>query len=411
MAFVVSAAALKVPPMITPSSSLNAIVFAPRSWSSRRLGTDRVVAGAELDDDAAAAPADPAHAWTHPQLNRGRYVGKSVLRAGLIVVLAAVVLGAGAGSSSGARGIAPAAAARCYGAADRDPARPCTNPALRRRVTPAPRDALLIPDAPCTREPDAGLDAGATHGDARAVLCSFGAEPSVARRTIALLGDSHASSWRAALIAAGAPEQWRGVSLTRNSCPFSLARPRVGPGARANCLRWNRDVIAWLTAHPEVRDVFVSAHSGAPVLRDRGRTALASKLTGYAAAWVALPPTVRRVFVLRDGPTQPSRTADCIEAALAARRPSIPRCAVRRAGSLLPDPQAVSARRLRSPRVRVIDLTPFMCGPRLCYPVVGGVLVNKDTNHLSREFSTTLGPYLLRRARPWLTPASPPPGA
>lgn len=328
-----------------------------------------------------------------------------MLRAGLIAILAAVALGVVPGSSRGAPDGAPAGVPRCYGAADRDPARPCTNVALRRSVTPSPRDALLIPDAPCAREPDGVLDTGAAGGDVRAVLCSFGAQQSAARRTVALLGDSHASSWRAALVAAGAPDGWRGVSLTRNSCPFSLARPRIGAGARASCLRWNKAVVAWLTAHPEVREVFVSARAGAPVLRERGRTALESTVAGYTAVWAALPPTVERVFVLRDGPTQPARTADCIAAALAARRPSMPRCAVRRAGALLPDPEVVSARRLRSPRVRVIDLSPFMCGPRWCYPVVGGVLVNKDTNHLSQEFSTTLGPYLLRRARPWLAPA------
>ena len=83
----------------------------------------------------------------------------------------------------------------------------------------------------------------------------------------------------------------------------------------------------------------------------------------------------------------------------------MPACAVRRAGALLPDPEVVSARRLHTPRVRVIDLTSFMCGPRQCYPVVGGVLVNRDTNHLSQAFSATLGPYVLRRALPLLTPA------
>ena len=30
-----------------------------------------------------------------------------------------------------------------------------------------------------------------------------------------------------------------------------------------------------------------------------------------------------------------------------------------------------------------------------CFPVVGGVLVHKDVGHLTRQFSTTLGRYLL----------------
>ena len=276
----------------------------------------------------------------------------------------------------------------CYGAAARDRAHPCTNVALRTQVTPAPDDAVLIPDAPCGPVPG------------RLAVCSFGAPASTASATVALVGDSHASSWRAALVPAGEARGWRGLSLTKSSCPFSRARPRVSAPDRAACRRWNRDVVAWFRVHPEVRDVFVSAHAGAPVLRDGGRTSLESKVAGYTAAWAALPATVRHIFVLRDVPTRPARTTACIDAALAAGRPSMPACAVRRSGALLPDAEAVAARRLDSPRVRLIDLTSFMCGERTCYPVVGGVLVNKDTNHLSREFSTTLGPYLLRRALP-----------
>ena len=308
-------------------------------------------------------------------------------RAGLIAAVAIVALGLVSIARSGEP--APGVAPPCFGAAARDAAHPCVNPSLRTLVTPAPRDALLVPDAPCDPVAyDAVLD-----------VCVFGA-PSGSAATVALLGDSHASGWRAALIAAG----WAGVSLTRSSCPFSRARPRVDARSRTACRRWNDAAIAWLGAHPRVRHVFVSALAGAPILPEAGRTGLESKVDGYRAAWAALPPSVKRIFVLRDVPTHPWRTIDCLEAALAAHRPPMPLCSVRRSGALLADPEVLAARRTSARRVRVIDLTSFMCGPRRCYPVVGGVLVNKDTNHLSRAFSTTLGPYVYRRARPWPAP-------
>jgi hypothetical protein len=319
-----------------------------------------------------------------------------VLRASLFVALAAAALGLGLGLGSGASAAPPIAAPsevpRCYGAAARDRAHPCTNGALRTRVTPTPDEALLVPDAPCT----------SVQRLARIEVCNFGAPAAEARATVALVGDSHAASWRAALTAAAETEGWHGVSITKSSCPFSRARPRIAPEARGPCRRFNDGVIAWLAAHPEVRDVFVSAHSGAAVIRRGGRTSLETKVAGYEAAWAALPATVRRIVILRDGPTHPLATADCINADLAANRPSMPACAVRRSGALITDAEVVAARRLHSRRVRVVDLTSFMCGTRSCYPVVGGVLINKDTNHLSQAFSTTLGPYLLRRAKPLL---------
>jgi hypothetical protein len=60
---------------------------------------------------------------------------------------------------------------------------------------------------------------------------------------------------------------------------------------------------------------------------------------------------------------------------------------------------------MRSPRVRVLDLTPFFCDARRCYPVIGGVLVYKDSTHLTGLYARTLGPYLERAVTAALPPA------
>jgi hypothetical protein len=62
-----------------------------------------------------------------------------------------------------------------------------------------------------------------------------------------------------------------------------------------------------------------------------------------------------------------------------------------------PDAAAVAATRMRSPRVQLVDLSRYFCDPRWCYPVIGGALVQKDWNHLSSVFMSSLGPYLLRQ--------------
>jgi hypothetical protein len=85
--------------------------------------------------------------------------------------------------------------------------------------------------------------------------------------------------------------------------------------------------------------------------------------------------------------------------AIAAGRPASAPCAVSRSTVLRRDAGAVAARRARSRRIHVVDLTPFMCSPRRCFPVVGGALVHKDTTHLTEVFAATLGPFLLRAVR------------
>jgi hypothetical protein len=61
------------------------------------------------------------------------------------------------------------------------------------------------------------------------------------------------------------------------------------------------------------------------------------------------------------------------------------------------DPAARVARQIGPPRAQVVDMSNYLCGRRRCDVVIGGVLVYKDVHHLTREFSTTLGPYLNRK--------------
>jgi hypothetical protein len=70
---------------------------------------------------------------------------------------------------------------------------------------------------------------------------------------------------------------------------------------------------------------------------------------------------------------------------------------VRRRMVLAPDAEVAAARRLRARGARVVDLTRYFCNRRRCLPVVGGVLVHKDVDHLTQLFAATLGPFLLHR--------------
>ena len=46
--------------------------------------------------------------------------------------------------------------------------------------------------------------------------------------------------------------------------------------------------------------------------------------------------------------------------------------------------------------MRILDFTSYLCDASKCPSVIGGVLVRKDGSHLTRAFSATLGPFVLR---------------
>ena len=268
--------------------------------------------------------------------------------------------------------------------------RPCRDPALRLTVRPSPREAAGSANAPCR-----GFE---QHGLVR--LCYFGVPHARARETVVLVGDSHASHWRAALDRVAQARDWEGISLARTSCPLAKAVRNVPEPDRSRCARWNREVLEWIAQHPEVGIVFTGQLSGGKgVIAPRGVGRFAARVHGFLRAWRALPSTVRQIVVIRDTPkARPAGgVGACVARAVARRRAAAKACSSPRAASLDPDPAAVAARRLRGRQAQVVDMTDVFCDARRCYPVIGGALAYKDSNHLTRVFVETAGPLLERR--------------
>ena len=279
-----------------------------------------------------------------------------------------------------------ASAPPCFAAAARDPEHPCSNPRLRLKVVPTPIEAHKQRNSPCPKLELRGL----------LYVCGFGVAPAKATTTVALLGDSHAAHWRAAVNVVARQRKWAGVSISHTGCPFSKATKNLPEPRRTQCVQWNRQVLQWFKRHPEVTTVFVSQISGGVGVIAPGRNQLAAQKAGYLAAWKALPASVQQIVVLRDTPKVVGDTDTCVQEAIGRHRPAGPACSVPRRSALSTDSAAIAAASLRDGRERVVDLTPFFCDRRRCYPVIGGALVFKDQNHMTETWSASLGPYLLR---------------
>jgi hypothetical protein len=276
----------------------------------------------------------------------------------LIVALLALVLLAGSADAK----------PRCYGAASRDPGKPCHNARLDRTVTPTPEKATITPNVACTPVDGQG--------------CAFGS----GAETVVVFGDSHASHWRAGMQVVAKRRGWRVLEFARPHCPFSFAVPAPTEAGADECVAYNQGLIAWLAATPSVTRVFISNNARLPM----AVKGIDYRLKGDADALRALPASAQHVDVLRDPPTDRVSSHDCVDRALR-RKTSFARCAVPRKRALVRDPTVESALRLSR---TVIDLTPFFCSSSKCFPVVGGVLTHKDQDHLTQDFARTLGPYI-----------------
>jgi hypothetical protein len=278
---------------------------------------------------------------------------------------------------------------RCFGAAARPPGgTPCDNPGLNGKVVPTPVEAANAANTPCR----------VTEVLGRVRACAFGVPAAGASETVAVVGDSHASHWRAAFDYVAKARGWHGFSVTHTGCPFTAAVAKLPEPQRTQCVQWNRDVVRWFAKHPEVHRVFVAGHTGGAIVGATGAAArFAAQVKGYRDAWAALPPSVTQVVVLRDTPKMRSATLDCVQQAMDGGQDPARACAVPRAVALERDPAVTAASdggAAARRDVRVVDLTSTLCDRTSCYPVVGGALTFKDVDHLTTVFAATLGPYL-----------------
>jgi hypothetical protein len=276
-------------------------------------------------------------------------------------------------------GAADVAQPRCWGAASMHG---CRNAALDREVFPTPQQALGMPNAPCR-----------VLRKEYPLPCYFGAAPEDATRFVLMLGDSHAVHWRAAVEPIARARSWHGTSLTRAGCPYSAARPLLGPEHLGSCLTWRRTIVPWLREGPEIDTVVASHHpprvAGGPE----------AAVQGYLRGWRGLPGTVKRIVVIRQTPGNNPRVRACVGAAIRDGRPAGRVCAVPRSRALRLDPGAAAARRYRNDRAVLVDMTRSFCSPTTCFPVIGGVLVHKDNSHITATYGATIAPYLSAKLR------------
>ena len=122
-------------------------------------------------------------------------------------------------------------------------------------------------------------------------------------------------------------------------------------------------------------------------------------MSGFTRAWRSLPASVKRIVVIRDTPKASAETLACVRRAMRRKGRASSACARSRRRALDRDAAISAAVRLRSNRVKTVDMTSFFCSRRRCYPVVGGALVYKDVTHLTDIFASSLGPYLVRKLR------------
>ncbi|MEU2170112.1 SGNH hydrolase domain-containing protein [Micromonospora chersina] len=259
---------------------------------------------------------------------------------------------------------------------------------------PVDRAPSVVPDPAVARNDLPSVYADRCHAgptEREVLRCAYG--PQDASVTIAVVGDSHAAQWVPTLRAIAERRNWRLLTYTKSGCPVLDVEVVGADGQRPvdTCAAWNRDLPGRLAAdRPNLvvtSSYNYSAYRNGQTLKgSEGRAAL---VDGMRRTWRSLA-RIAPVVVLRDTPAPRLDVAECVSA----HREELTRCAVPRDEALagIGPLQVDAAQGLTG--IRLVDLNDAICPADRCAAVIGGVLVYRDTNHLTATYARTLAARL-----------------
>jgi hypothetical protein len=249
--------------------------------------------------------------------------------------------------------------------------------------------------------PDSYARGCQVNGDvAEPISCAYG-DPG-GRYDVAVVGDSKVLQWISALDRIGETHGWRIRTYTKSACPFSAATI-VDPGTGGrfdSCTKWNQAVLATLLADPP--DVMVTSQHKPDALNDPADPDKGSSLTamerGLRERWTRLSQAGIAIAVVQDNPHPP---ADGVYACVDEHREDPDTCAFdRAAGERLGAGDSLLAAAQAVPDVSVVDLNDAICPGSRCPAVLDGLLVYRQTSHLTKTFVDRLRPTLERALVP-----------
>jgi peptidoglycan/LPS O-acetylase OafA/YrhL len=227
--------------------------------------------------------------------------------------------------------------------------------------------------------------------------CAFG--DTTAADVVVLFGDSHAAQWLPAFEQVGHAREWKVVPLTKSECPAASAElflPRLGRNY-AECARWRERMLERIAALQPKLVILASSHAYASESAASYRVSPGQWRDGTRRTLDVLARAGIATALLRDTPRPGFVVPVCLARAAWTPIPLRHPCVVSRAvavDTLVHGAELEAARHAGD--VPVLDLTDALCEADLCSSVRDGIVVFKDSNHLSAAFSAHLADALNR---------------
>lgn len=250
-------------------------------------------------------------------------------------------------------------------------------------TTQAAHDVATLPRGQCISE----------EGDEQLKTCTFGESSS--STVVVLFGDSHAIPWFEPMRQMAQQHGWKLITLLKSGCSAADFSVELNPTLEAQCSRWRaRAMASILASRPSL--IFLGSATNRLIRRtDPTRQASPAFVTavqrGTHATLATLASSNLRVMLIRDNPEFAFDMPSCL--ARSARHAWYAMGACQMPMAKVLDPVIGAAEKAGAAgflKVRYVDLTDHFCSHGLCGGMQGGLVMYRDTDHLTSRFAASL---------------------
>jgi peptidoglycan/LPS O-acetylase OafA/YrhL len=237
--------------------------------------------------------------------------------------------------------------------------------------------------------------------------CSFGVPAGTQRLNIALVGDSHAYMWAAALEGIAKKYSARIYIYAKGYCSASsgldVQFPGRSPAEIADCNNWRTTTINDLVSDPKINLIVTADRAG--IYRTDNGSGQVDDGTGYASAWKRWLKAGKAVIAIADPPSYSQSPEQCTVGDKTADPCASPLSVVS-----TPNPLSAAAAAIDNPRFAYANYSDLFCDS-ICHSIVGGLPVTRDGQHLTSFIVQSFGDAFLRQQIAQVLAALPSSGA
>lgn len=231
-------------------------------------------------------------------------------------------------------------------------------------------------------------------GDPVLAPCGFGAAEDVAKKHVALLGDSHAGMWEAALAQFVVPSRIRVRSFVASSCAISAddhsLATYLAPEYRDACRTWRRAAEEAIIADSAIDAVIIADNAYKQKIISPTGDWIEDDGQGVVEILRHFRAAGKRVIIIDDVPNLPFKLPDC----LARTRTNLDPCTVDQAQIPGSTPLGRAAALMPPGDIDYLTFKNVFCDGTICHTVIGSIPVYMDSDHISAPFARTLADRL-----------------